>query len=125
MLPSGHGRLLARASVSRPPTHIKPGEGQVVNLSKLAFRTAGAAFVAVWLSTLAMTSLDFSSVEDLRDAAFEAHEEELVKNCRSHMMRKRSEEQHARAQDVNCDRARKTDEPLSTASRGLNTEREK
>jgi hypothetical protein len=59
----------------------------LVNFSKLAFRTAGAAFVAVWLFNLATTSLQFSSCEDLKDAAFQAEMEkravEWVKRQRS------------------------------------------
>ena len=47
----------------------------VVSLFRLAFRTAGAAFVAVWLFNLATMSLQFSSCEDLKDAAFEAEME--------------------------------------------------
>ena len=47
----------------------------VVNFSKFAFRTAGAAFVAVWLFNLATMSLQFSSCEDLKDAAFQAEME--------------------------------------------------
>ncbi len=47
----------------------------VVNLSKFAFRAAGVAFVAVWLFNLATMSLQFSSCEDLNDAAFQAEME--------------------------------------------------
>jgi hypothetical protein len=47
----------------------------VITLSRLAFRTAGAAFVAVWLFNLATMNLQFSSCEDLKDAAFEAEVE--------------------------------------------------
>jgi hypothetical protein len=66
-------------------------EGRFVNVSKFAFRGTGAAFVAVWLANLAMTSLEFSSIEDLRDAAFEAkvvkRAEEGLRRCRSQSVR--------------------------------------
>jgi hypothetical protein len=79
-------------------------KGPVVNLSKLAFRATGVAFVVIWLSNLAMTSLRFSSDEDLWDAAFQAKLEKSgeasLKSCRSQSvresLRKRAEELDAR-----------------------------
>jgi hypothetical protein len=88
---AGQSPSLSRACCSGSPRAHYSWEGQVVNISRFAFRGTGAAFVAVWLANLAMTSLEFSSIEDLRDAAFEAkvikHAAEGLGRCRSQSVR--------------------------------------